>query len=162
VTLVPSVGAHAEATDYPALFGFPPSCPMRRVGEMVSASGRVCLYFGQWQVGGSTVMSMGMGTVPDPVVVPAADIATGGPRAGALEAVLVRVEGVSVLDANPDAPSEYGEIEVTDELRIDDWMTPLTAFRTVGTRFTSITGVLVFRFSNSKISPRTPADIVSP
>jgi len=151
-----------DGPDHSGLFVFTSSRPTRTVGEIVSVSGRVSLYFGQWQLASPTVMTMGMGTVPDPVVVPAADIATGGTRAAALEGVLVRVEGVSVVDANPDAPSDYGEIEVNDELRIDDWMTPLTAFRTVGTRFTSITGVLVFRFSNSKISPRSPADIVSP
>jgi cytosine/adenosine deaminase-related metal-dependent hydrolase len=159
---VPPTDPAYAGVDHSGIFVFTSSRPARAIGEAVSVNARVNLFSGQWQLDRSTVTAMGMGTVPAPELVPAGDIATGGPRHTALEGVLVRVEAVAVTDANPDAPRDFGEIAVTDELRIDDWMTPLTAFRTVGTSFTSITGVLAFRFSNSKINPRSPADIVSP
>ncbi|GAB4112069.1 MAG: hypothetical protein OHK0013_48110 [Sandaracinaceae bacterium] len=151
-----------EGVDYSGVFVFTSSRPSRTIGEQISVSARVNLFSGQWQLDRSTVTVMGMGTVPTPEMVAPAEIATGGARHTALEGVLVRVGPVAVVDANPDAPRDFGEIAVTDDLRIDDWMTPLTAFRMVGTTFTSITGVLAFRFSNSKINPRSPADIVSP
>jgi imidazolonepropionase-like amidohydrolase len=152
-----------EGADYSGIFVFTSTMPAGRTrGEAVSVSGEVNLFSGQWQLQMTTVTSMGMGTIPAPVVVPAAEIATGGARAEALEGVLVRVEGVSVTNANPDAPMDFGELAVTGNLRVDDWMTMIAPFRTVGTTFTSITGPLAFRFANTKINPRDAADIVSP
>ena len=152
-----------DGVDYSGIFIFTSSMPAGRTrGESVSVSGEVNLFSGQWQVQMPTITSMGMGTLPAPVVVTGAEVATGGARAEALEGVVVRVEGVTVTNANPDAPMEFGELAVTGGLRVDDWMTPIAAFRTVGTTFTSITGPLAFRFANTKINPRDAADIVSP
>lgn len=151
-----------EGEDFSGIFVFTSSRPPRTIGERVSVSGTVNLFSGQWQLEMATVTPMGMTSPPPPVVVAPAEIATGGARARALEGVLVRVERVTVINANPDAPMDFGEIAVTGNLRVDDWMTPLASFRTVGTTFSSITGPLAFRFSNSKINPRSPADIVSP
>ncbi len=160
---VPSTDPSYDGVDYSGLFIFTSSAPAGRTrGEAVSVSGEVNLFSGQWQIQMITVTSMGAGTIPDPVVVAPAEIATGGARAAALEGVLVRVMGVAVTNANPDAPMDFGELAVTGGLRMDDWMTPIAAFRTVGTTFTSITGPLAFRFSNTKINPRDAADIVSP
>lgn len=153
-----------EGADYSGVFVFTSSAPTGRSrGEAVTVAGEVSLFSGQWQIARPTVVSMGAGTVPAPVVVPAAEIATGGARASALEGVLVRVESVVVTNVNPDAPSgDFGELAVTGNLRVDDWMTPIASYRTLGVTFTSITGPLAFRFANSKINPRDAADIVSP
>lgn len=152
-----------DGADYSGIFVFTSTMPAGRSrGEAVSVSGEVNLFSGQWQLQMTTVTSMGMGTLPAPVVVPASEVATGGARAAALEGVLVRVEAVTVTSANPDAPMDFGELAVTGGLRVDDWMTMIAPFRTVGTTFTSITGPLAFRFSNSKINPRDAADLVSP
>lgn len=160
---VPSTDASYEGVDYSGLFIFTSTAPAGRTrGEAVSVSGEVNLFSGQWQLQMTTVTSMGMGTIPAPVVVAPAEIATGGARAAALEGVLVRVEGVTVTNTNPDAPMDFNEFAVTGNLRVDDWMTPTLAFRAVGTTFTSITGPLAFRFANTKINPRDAADIVSP
>ncbi|MBX7193849.1 MAG: amidohydrolase family protein [Sandaracinaceae bacterium] len=162
VQVLPTDPTYA-GVDYSGIFVFTSSAPTGRTrGELVSVSGEVNLFSGQWELQTATVTSMGMGTLPEPVAVAAADIATGGGRAAALEGVLVRVSGVSVSDVNPDAPADYGQIEVAGALRLDDWMTPLASFRTVGITFTSITGVVAFRFGDSILNPRDPADIVSP
>ena len=98
---------------------------------------------------------------PMPLVVAPADIVTGGPRAEALESVLVRVENVTVTSTNPDAPmGPFGEFAVDDGLRIDDEMHLVSPFPTVGEAFGSITGPLGFAFMNTKVRPRDIADVV--
>ncbi|MCS6856620.1 MAG: amidohydrolase family protein [Sandaracinaceae bacterium] len=160
--LTPSDPGYA-GVDFSGIFVFTSSSPSGRSrGERVSVSGRVSNYFGQWQLQSATVMSIGVGTEPAPVVVAPSEIATGGTRAWALEGVLARVEGVSTINSNPDAPMDYGEILVTGNLRVDDWMTSLAPYRSIGTTFTSITGIVAFRHSNSKLIPRDSRDIVSP
>jgi len=95
---------------------------------------------------------------PAPAVVSPADIATGGPKAEAYEGVLVTVKDVTVT--NPDLG--FGEWEVTGKLRVDDlffamaqWPKPAQ-----GDKYASITGCLNYNFDNTKISPRTLADLV--
>lgn len=160
---VPTDSPDYEGADDSGLYVYTSTRPTERsLGELVSVTGPLSLFYGQWQVNRPTVTVVGTAAVPAPVVVAPALIATGGARATSLEGVLVRVEGVTVVSANPDAPSEYGELAVTGDLRVDDWNFPLTPYRVVGTTFTSLTGVLSFRNDNSKLSPRDMADIVSP
>jgi hypothetical protein len=99
----------------------------------------------------------GAGTIPDPVVVPPADITTGGPKAEAYEGVLVRVEGVTVA-AND---LGFGEFSVDDMLRVDDlffamadWPLP-----NPGDMFDAIVGPLAFSFDTTKIAPRSADDL---
>ncbi|MEM9070168.1 MAG: lamin tail domain-containing protein [Myxococcota bacterium] len=99
-------------------------------------------------------------TEPDALVVTTAEIATGGARAEALESVLVRVDNVTVTDALPDAPDDFGEFAVDDNLRVDDEMFLTEPFPSVGEMFGSITGPLGFSFMNTKIRPRDIADVV--
>jgi hypothetical protein len=72
----------------------------------------------------------------------------------------VRVNGVSVVNANPDAPQNFNEFAVTGNLRIDDFLFayPQNSFP-VGTAFPFVAGVLHYSFNNNKILPRDAADL---
>jgi predicted extracellular nuclease len=91
------------------------------------------------------------------------------------EGVLVRIENVEVTNIYPDAedgdacPDEpcrdYGELALTDGLRMDDYLVPdleegVLFERRVGLRFLSVTGIADERFGNHKIVPRRPEDVV--
>ncbi|PRP95484.1 hypothetical protein ENSA5_38350 [Enhygromyxa salina] len=111
---------------------------------------------------GVTVNGSGPGPAPEVIADPAT-IANGGSMTEDWESVLVQVEDVTVTNENPDAPDEFGEFEITGGLRVDDlffsfdnWMKPA-----MGANYTSITGVLVYNFSNYKLEPRDGADLVS-
>jgi predicted extracellular nuclease len=90
-------------------------------------------------------------------------IATGGSAAEDYEGVLVRVENVTVVDENPDAPMNFNEFAVTGNLRVDDLFFSMAQWTkpTLGTAFSSITGPLVYSFSNFKLAPRNPADLAN-
>ncbi|WP_426756962.1 lamin tail domain-containing protein [Myxococcus sp. Y35] len=102
--------------------------------------------------------------VPAPVVVTSADIRTGGPRASALEGVLVEVRDVAVTTA----VDEFGQFLVNEAgdagqpgLMIDD---QAYAFEepSIGTRFGALRGVLTYNFNDSKLVPRFQADMPLP
>jgi predicted extracellular nuclease len=111
----------------------------------------------------ATIVSTGE-TLPEPVVVLPSEVTTGGSRAAALEAVTVRVANVTVTDVAPtlgggdSAPSN--EFVVASSLRVDDFMYLVVPFPAVGNVYTSITGILTYRTSNSKLEPRNAADLV--
>jgi cytosine/adenosine deaminase-related metal-dependent hydrolase len=103
---------------------------------------------------------------PAPIVVTPDQIATGGAKAAALEGVLVEVDNVVVTDAAP-APAggemaPTNEFAVTGGLRIDDFAANALPYAMPGVddNFASLTGVLAFRNANTKLAPRTPADVV--
>jgi hypothetical protein len=142
-------------------------------GNAVAAGDRVTLltatigdFFGQRQLSGaSVVIESSLGEAPPvPVVALPADLATGGARAAALEGVLVTVQGVTVTDAAPPlgvgdtAPS--GEFVVDGALRVDDLFFAASPLPVVGQGYAAITGVLAFRHQDSKVEPRSAADLV--
>lgn len=103
---------------------------------------------------------------PAPVLVTPDQIATGGAKATALEGVLVQVQSVSVTDPAP-APAggdtaPTNEFAVTGGLRIDDFGSSPLPYTMPGLddAFNSITGVLAFRNANTKVGPRSAADVV--
>ena len=138
------------------------------VGDSVTIDADYVEYQGVSELEQPTVTYVGAGTVPAAAVVAAADLATGGAQAEAYEGVFVRVNNVTVTNANPDAPSDYDEIAVTGGLRVDDLVMDAggtggafdNASYTVGAAFASLTGVMHFSFSNTKLAPRSAADIV--
>jgi hypothetical protein len=97
------------------------------------------------------------------VIADPATIATGGSAAEDYEGVLVRVENVTVIDENPDAPMDFNEFAVTGNLRVDDLFFSMAQWPkpTLGTEFSSITGPLVYGYSNFKLAPRNPADLAN-
>jgi hypothetical protein len=95
-----------------------------------------------------------------PLDVTPADVTTAGPLAEAYESMLLRVSSVSVISVNPDAPQDFDEFAVTGNLRIDDLLyTALDNNFALGASFSSITGVLGFSFSNTKLMPRGANDL---
>jgi large repetitive protein len=116
----------------------------------------------------------GSADLPQPAVVAAADLATGGSLAEAYEGVLVQVNGVAIAepfadraegDQCPDDPcTDYGEIRLVSGLRLDDWIyRDLESgdhfARRAGVRFTRVIGVAHYSFENAKLLPRRAEDI---
>ncbi|HEY8430968.1 MAG TPA: amidohydrolase family protein [Sandaracinaceae bacterium] len=137
-------------------------------GMTVDVQGTVSTYFGQKQVGTAVVTrSATASSLPDPVAATPAELATGGAREEALEAVLVRVEDVAVTNAMPGPTRADGSDDVTGEfeidgvLRVDTFFTRLSPPATMGEIFDAITGVLMFRDDRSKLFPRDANDFVA-
>ena len=81
-----------------------------------------------------------------------------------LENMYVKVENVDVTNQNADGPDDdYNEFEVGGCLRIDDQMCPdcWADQPTVGTAYSSITGVFTYTFGNYKLLPNSEDDLVS-
>lgn len=137
------------------------------VGDRVGVDGDYDEYLGATQLSAPEFTFIQKGSLPQPVLLMAQDLATGGTSAEPYQGVLVIVKTVTVLNANPDAPNDYDEIAVTGNLRIDDQAMDNTkgstfdnANFTVGQAFSSITGVVHFTYKNSKLLPRSLADLV--
>lgn len=135
------------------------------VGDVVSVTGAYDEFYSVSELevdSADGIVVTGQAAVPAPLVVDPGDIAAGGILAEQLESMLVRVEGVSVEDANPDAPSDYDEFSVTGGLRVDDFACPDALDNTyaAGAAFSSVTGVVYYSFGNTKILPRSLSDIV--
>lgn len=95
-----------------------------------------------------------------PLVVEPAAIADGGELSESHASMWLRVENVTVIDPNPDAPNDYDEWSVSGGLRIDDWLYPeLDNALPAGTPFSAISGILGFSFGHPKLYPRGPADL---
>ncbi len=134
-------------------------------GDEVTLSGTLGEFSGQFQFTNPNVTVTG--TCPKTIdqliltVSNPADIATSGMLAAKYNSMLVRVSNVAVTVTNPDDPSDYDEFAVTGNLRVDDYAyDPLDNTYAVGVTFKSITGIVGFSFSNSKIYPRSAADLV--
>ncbi|WP_035608328.1 lamin tail domain-containing protein [Haloferula sp. BvORR071] len=95
---------------------------------------------------------------PAPVVVTAAQIATGGPRSHQLEGVLVQVNQVTVASLDPAG----NEFLVDAGLRVDDLFYLANPFPWEGRIFTSVTGPLAIRDGVAKVEPRDAADLPNP
>ena len=83
--------------------------------DVVEVAGALGDYFGLAQIVSTSVTVTASDMEPAPLVVGAAEIATDGPRSELLEAVLVRVESVTVT--NPDLG--FDQFEVNGTLRVD-------------------------------------------
>jgi cysteine-rich repeat protein len=147
-------GAGYNGPDYSGIFVFK-SAHGVNVGDIVDITDATAAnFFGQIQLTNPVIAVKGQGTVPAPVVVLPAEVATGGSRASQLESVLVRVNNVTVT-----AQETFNEFIVDGSLRINDYLFAYT-MPAVGTVYASITGPLEWRNSNSKIEPRNAADMV--
>ncbi len=132
------------------------------VGTVVTIVGTVSEFGGAVQMDTlSSVQETATGVaIPDPIDVTVAEVNTGGAKAATLQGILIRVRDVTVSSANPDAPSDFQEFSV-DGLRVDDILYAVPARPAVGEMYSSITGILHFGFSNTKIEPRNANDILS-
>ncbi len=144
--------------------------PTMKAGDRVTLEGTTDEFSGQIQINKITTLSVTPGTeaLPAAVVVKVSDInATTATRAAALESVIVKIEAVEVTNANPDGPAnDYKEFSVAEtankqaQIRIDDLFFAMTYVRTVGDKFTSITGTLGLTFGNYKIMPVKESDMI--
>ena len=136
------------------------------LGDLVEVDAVAQEFFGQFQI--ANVRSIGVletgRAAPEPLVVDAADVATGGARGAALEGLLIRVEDVAVtaltttVDESDSDPN--GEYEVAGALRVNDLFYATEPLPFVGDSLT-ITGVLRFGNGDLKIEPRDAADVVT-
>ncbi|HEY3449918.1 MAG TPA: amidohydrolase family protein [Myxococcales bacterium] len=142
--------------------------PTVKVGDRVTVkTGTLTDYYGEKELTGVEVVvdsSTGEAS-PAPTVVLPAEIATGGARAGKLEAVIVQVNAVMVTNPNPtpeasDLTSPW-EFEVTGALRVHDFLFHVPVKPNLNDNYTSIAGILHWDHGNSKIEPRLAADLVA-
>lgn len=154
--------------DHSGLYVYhPEAAPFPKVGDRVTVEGTVQPWWGEIELAKITLLQVtatGL-ALPAAEVVAAPDVATGGPRAEALEGALVRVAGVEVTDVAP-APAEKDpvptyEFEVAGVLRVNDFLWRVDPFPLLGTQFISLTGLLHWSYENSKIEPRGPGDLES-
>lgn len=154
-------------SDNSGVFVFDPANKVK-VGDRVTLqTATVSLYHGQIQlIGPTTVVNTSAGEAPpDPALVTAAEIATNGAKAAALESVIVTVKDPKVTDIAPmpgtaDAPptQEFVISDASGGVRVNDFLFLIAPFPEVDETFTSISGILNFRNDNSKIEPRSAAD----
>jgi hypothetical protein len=126
--------------------------------DAVTVRGDVQVFEGETQIAASAAPTVtGFATLPSPVgVSAAADIATGGSLAQIYESVIVVVSGLTVIAQNP----AVGEFTVNGNLIVDDFLFAITPLPAAGTAYTSLTGVLATRQNESKLLPRSGADVV--
>ena len=136
-------------------------------GSLVRLTGQVNNFYDQMQVQHVERLEViGQASIPQATEVNAADIATGGSRAMALEGALVSVRDVEVTEVEPtpgpgdgmDGMPTY-EFVVDGQLRVDDYFYRLNPLPAVGTRFGQITGILRLGNAHSKIEPRSASDL---
>jgi cytosine/adenosine deaminase-related metal-dependent hydrolase len=162
VTAVGSGGAwlqDPDEADFGALFAFGVGGGL---GDLVDVTGEYVEYYGLTQLLSASAQVVGTAPVPPPIVVDPCDVGTDGADAERYESMLIQVVGASVTDANPDAPSDYNEFEVGGCLRVDDLLCP-TCWAdqpAAGTVYATLTGPLTYSFSNTKLVPRDPGDLV--
>ncbi len=151
--------------DNSGLFVFTSSAPPAKavVGSRVTVDGTVTLFSGEIEIDSVLnliVTSTATEPPPLPVAVSYADIKTGGPRAAALEGVIVTVGlgQVSLIDAM--FPPEFTLTDAAgDSLIVDDLLFRATV-PPLNQELRSVTGVLAFRNNASKLEPRSAADLV--
>lgn len=136
-------------------------------GQVVSVQGELLEYHTLTELVAPIVtIHDQMASLPAPEVLQAEDLADGAEAAEQWEGVLVRVENVEIVNANPDGPDDdYGQFAILEGLWIDDFIFPELEDgnlfpREVGTAFTSLTGVAHFSFGHRKILPRDGDDVV--
>ena len=129
------------------------------IGDVVDVTGTYTEYSGESEINDAVVTRVSAGTALLPDTVSSADVSTTGAMAEPYEGVLVRIEAVTVTNANPDAPSDYNEFSVTGNLRVDDAFYRILPDPVVGDAFLRITGILRYTYSNTKLEPRSAADV---
>jgi len=154
-----------EGPEYSGVYVFSAGGPRPSVGATVDVRGRINSFFGQIQLDFSdfTLVAAGDGTTVPATVIDPAEAAPGGAKQQAWESVLVRVEDVVVIDADPQGqPNEtvINEFIVTGGLTVDDLLYAVDPFPLEGQPFASITGPLRFTWERNKLMPRGPADLV--
>ena len=154
-----------EATSYGGIYVYDAgdfSSGAVAIGDEVTVSGVYSEYYGLSQIGDPEVTVTDTGRTIEPIVIASTcDIGTGGVLAEPLEGMVVTVNDVTVTDSNPDAPADYGELELDECLRVDDQLSEvLVPQPPEGTTYSALSGVLTYTYSHAKIVPRGSEDVV--
>ncbi len=135
-------------------------------GDRISIVGSVSVFFSQTQLADvSTVEILSSGhELPEPELVTPEEVENGGSRQWDLEGVLVEVQDLTVTDDDPgpgagqqESPDEF---VVNDSLYVNNFFYTIDPKPQVGDTFESITGVLRWANSRSRLEPRGEDDIV--
>ena len=127
-------------------------------GDSVRITGTVDEWSGLTYIWLSEYVKLDSGKTVEPTLVTTGEIGTGGANAEAYEGVLVRVENIKITNAD----LGYGEWEIDDgsgACRVDD----AAAYYFVSADYDSvrsITGILNYSYSDTKIEPRLAYDVV--
>ncbi|MBX3273598.1 MAG: thrombospondin type 3 repeat-containing protein [Sandaracinaceae bacterium] len=141
--------------DFSGIFVFTGSAPTVTRGQVVNVSGTTGDFFGLAQLTSPTVTPVSSGAEPAPLAVAASAITTMGPRASALQSVLVRVGASTVTEAS--LPG--GEFAIDEGLRVDDLIFAITPAPAVGETFSFLQGPLSFGFGTTRLVPRDVGDV---
>ncbi len=141
------------------------------VGDLLEVSGTYTEYYDASQVQNATLSLLGTATVPSPALIEdPSRIATQfesngtewlpttshGPDGEMWESCLVEVRDVEVVNQD----LGHGQWAVTGGLVIDKKLYYYPGVRTVGTKFSRITGILVYTYGAFKLAPRGADDVV--
>jgi cysteine-rich repeat protein len=156
-----------RGVDYSAIYVFAPKANIAVGDRLDITSATLVLYFGVLELTDVQVTKRSSGNaLPPPVVVRSDEVRTGGPRAAALDAVLLELRDVTITGGE----NNFDEFIVSEDpnsnpaqsgLKVDDQAFDYPE-RPVGTRFTTLRGVLTFSFNEYKLLPRSAADMRLP
>jgi hypothetical protein len=158
---VDPAGSDWTSADHAAIFAWNPGSDTQpSPGDKVNVGGSINDFHGQIQLSVSNVEVLASGvSVPDVITLTASAFAA----ADAYEGSLVKLSGVSVSDATPtaqDGEDVEGEFEVGDGIRVNDYIYLADPMPSEGTSYTSITGMLHYRWGQLQLTPRSAADYV--
>ena len=134
------------------------------VGDLVSVEATTDEFYSFLELTSATVTKLGTATVPTPVTVTPADIAS---EKSKYNSALVRVSELTVNKYNTTTTPKAPYYECTDKsgnpVYVDDYVmgeSALGAAIAVG-QTVNAAGVLVYDFDHSKIAPRDASDLIS-
>ncbi|MBM4397302.1 MAG: hypothetical protein FJ087_16650, partial [Deltaproteobacteria bacterium] len=135
-------------------------------GDVIDFTGDHLEYYCYTEIKGSAATAAGTAYVPQALDIDPCDLGEqDAAKAEALEGVLVRVKDVTVENANPDDPKDYGSFVVDCGLIVSNtfklpYMSKDSGERTVGDEFDEIVGVVAYNFGKFVLLPRSEADMV--
>ena len=133
------------------------------VGARVAIDGVVTNFSGEIElstVSNVTVTAVGPEAPPAPIAAAISDVTTGGPKAAALEGVIVSIDGGTVTSLNA-AFSEFTVQDNTSASMVIGALLFATPTPTVGQNFGGLTGIIALRASTSILELRTADDVVA-
>nr|MBA2540696.1 amidohydrolase family protein [Deltaproteobacteria bacterium] len=164
VQIVPGDTGFVTA-DFSGIFVFTNTNPVLLAtiapGKRVDIDGTVKNFSGQLELDTITqviVNPAAAEAAPTPIATTYADVRTAGPLADELEGVLISLPGATVKSNNT-AFGEYTLNDPPNDLIADDLLFVPSPLPTPGQAFASVTGILNRRQNQSKIEPRSAADL---
>ena len=132
-----------------------------KLNDEVSVQGYIGSYYTMVQITGSPMVKViSSGNTPiEATLVNPSDVTTGGAKAKAFSSVLVKVADVEMTEVVDEKYAIWKVTGAGGSVEIDDYL-GYSTIPNVGDAFSSITGLLVFDYSKSKIAPRAAYDLV--